>query len=260
MRHRMGNRHRRKVHVARNHASDGAAARRAPTLALVLVTLAAVNVLNEYGPRRTSLVLGPAAAAGLVLLARRAGLGWRELGLDRATWRAGLRWAAAGAGMAAVGYAAAITVPALRPAFRDARYDKGAAAALLTAFVIVPVGTVLFEEVAFRGVLWGLIRRDHGTKAATAVSSVLFGLWHVLSSLSLGKANEGVAAVAGGNGTTGRLGPAAGTVLFTGLAGVVLCELRRRSGSLLAPAGVHWAVNGLGVLAAAAVQKGGGGS
>ena len=44
-----------------------------------------------------------------------------------------------------------------------------------------------------------------------------------------------------------------GTVLFTGLAGVVFCELRRRSGSLLASAGLHWATNGLGVLTAASV-------
>jgi membrane protease YdiL (CAAX protease family) len=33
----------------------------------------------------------------------------------------------------------------------------------------------------------------------------------------------------------------------------VFCELRRRSGSLLAPAGLHWATNGLSVLASAAV-------
>ena len=43
------------------------------------------------------------------------------------------------------------------------------------------------------------------------------------------------------------------TVLFTAGAGVVFCELRRRSGSILAPAGLHWAVNGLSVLASAAV-------
>jgi uncharacterized protein len=226
--------------------------------------MVAVNVLNKYGPPRTSLVLGPTAAVGLVQLARRAGLSWQELGLDRQTWRAGLRWAGAGTGVVAVGYAAAATVPALRPAFRDTRYDNDAAAALLAACVVVPVGTVLFEEVAFRGVWWGLVRRNYGTWAATASSSVLFGLWHVLPSLGLGKANEGVAAVAGGSGVAGRLGPAAGTVLFTGLAGVVLCELRRRSDSLLAPAGMHWAVNGLAVLAAAAVwaatpDQGGGG-
>ena len=35
--------------------------------------------------------------------------------------------------------------------------------------------------------------------------------------------------------------------------GVVFCELRRRSGSLLASAGLHWATNGLSVLASAAV-------
>jgi uncharacterized protein len=44
-----------------------------------------------------------------------------------------------------------------------------------------------------------------------------------------------------------------GTVLFTALAGVLFCELRRRSGSLLASIGLHWATNGLGVLAAASI-------
>ena len=34
------------------------------------------------------------------------------------------------------------------------------------------------------------------------------------------------------------------------MAGVVFCELRRRSGSLLASAGLHWATNGLRVLVA----------
>jgi membrane protease YdiL (CAAX protease family) len=43
------------------------------------------------------------------------------------------------------------------------------------------------------------------------------------------------------------------TIAFTTLAGVVFAELRRRSGSLLAPIGLHWATNGLGVLAAARV-------
>jgi membrane protease YdiL (CAAX protease family) len=44
-----------------------------------------------------------------------------------------------------------------------------------------------------------------------------------------------------------------GAVLFTGLAGVVCCALRRRSGRLLASAGLHWAANRLDVLAAASV-------
>ena len=39
-----------------------------------------------------------------------------------------------------------------------------------------------------------------------------------------------------------------GTVAFTTLGGVVFGEARRRSGSLLASIGFHWATNGLGVL------------
>ncbi|MFG2748367.1 CPBP family glutamic-type intramembrane protease [Streptomyces xanthophaeus] len=37
-------------------------------------------------------------------------------------------------------------------------------------------------------------------------------------------------------------------MLFTAAAGVQFCELRRRSGSLLAPMGLHWAVNAFGYL------------
>jgi uncharacterized protein len=39
-------------------------------------------------------------------------------------------------------------------------------------------------------------------------------------------------------------------VAATTLAGVVFCELRRRSGGLLAPFALHWAVNALGLLVA----------
>ena len=38
------------------------------------------------------------------------------------------------------------------------------------------------------------------------------------------------------------------TVVFTSLAGVALCWLRLRSGSLIAPALAHWTVNALGVI------------
>jgi membrane protease YdiL (CAAX protease family) len=127
--------------------------------------------------------------------------------------------------------------------------------ALLTAFVLIPVGTILLEEVAFRGVLWGLLRRGRGALTATAVSSALFGLWHVLPSLGLATSNQAVGSTVGRN-TSGQALSVLGTVLFTALSEVVFCELRRRSGSLLASAGLHWATNGLGVLASAAVWPG----
>ena len=56
----------------------------------------------------------------------------------------------------------------------------------------MPVGTVLLEEVGFRGVVYGLAERAHGPLAATAVSSGLFGLWHVLPALDAYRANPAV--------------------------------------------------------------------
>jgi membrane protease YdiL (CAAX protease family) len=101
-------------------------------------------------------------------------------------------------------------------------------------------------------VLWGLLRRIGGTVVATTVSSALFGLWHILPSLGLATDNEAIGSAVG-QGRSAQVIAVLGTVVFTGLSGVVFCELRRRSGSILAPAGLHWAVNGLSVLASAAV-------
>jgi membrane protease YdiL (CAAX protease family) len=220
-------------------------------VAIVIVVLVAVNVIDA-SVAHASLVLGPAGAAGFLAIARWAGLSWPEIGLGPGTWRRGLIWAAGAIAAVAVVFAAGAALPLTRDAFRDARYHLSAGHALLTAFVLIPLGTVLFEEVAFRGVLWALLRRWRGTRAATAISSALFGLWHVLPSLGLAGDNEAIGSAVG-KGTSGEAISVLGTVAFTGLAGVVFCELRRRSGSLLAPAGLHWAVNGLGVLAAAAV-------
>jgi membrane protease YdiL (CAAX protease family) len=56
-----------------------------------------------------------------------------------------------------------------------------------------------------------------------------------------------------GTGRSAQTTTVLATVLFTALSGVVFCELRRRSGSILASAGLHWATNGLAVLASSAV-------
>src|SRR5262249_25355180 len=178
-------------------------------IGIVVVVLAGVNVADYRVPHAT-LVLGPAGAAALLVLARWAGLSWQELGLGRGTWRRGLTWAAAEIGAVAVVFAAGAALPAPRSAFRDARYHHGWGQALLTAFVLIPVGTVLFEEVAFRGVLWGLLRRVRGTWTATIVSSVLFGLWHVLPSLGLAAENEALRSAVGQS-ARGQAGSGLGT-------------------------------------------------
>src|SRR5262249_54914327 len=143
-------------------------------------------------------------------------------------------------------YSIGAAIPLTRPAFLDVRYHLHLGAALLVAFVVIPLGTVLLEEVAFRGVLLGLVHRHRGAAWASVTSSVLFGLWHILPSLHLAAANHAIGAALGG-----RVLTVLAAVGFTALAGLLLCELRRRSGSLLAAAALHWATNGLGVLLAA---------
>jgi membrane protease YdiL (CAAX protease family) len=218
---------------------------------LVIVILAAVNVIDIRVPHAT-LVAGPVCAAGLPAIGRLAGLSWADMGLGPGTWRPGLKWAGTEIGATAVVLAAGAALPLTRNAFRDSRYHLDLGHALLTSLVLIPVGTVLLEEVAFRGVLWGLLRRAYGTVTATVVSSLLFGLWHVLPSLGLASDNRAITATVG-TGRSGQVITVLGTMAFTAGAGVVFCELRRRSGSVLAPAGLHWAVNGLAVLASAAV-------
>jgi membrane protease YdiL (CAAX protease family) len=216
----------------------------------VVLILAAVNVADKFGPHHTGLVVGPLVALMLVLLARRVGLTWHDLGLSRRTLVPGLKYALGAILAVAVVYAIGVALPLTRPAFHDVRYHLHPGAALLTAFIVVPLGTVLLEEVAFRGVLLGLVNRHRGAVWASVTSSVLFGLWHILPSLRLNDANQAVGSAVGA-GTAGRVLAVLGAVAFTAVAGLLLCELRRRSGSLLAAAALHWATNGLGLLVAA---------
>ncbi|HWS35080.1 MAG TPA: CPBP family intramembrane glutamic endopeptidase [Actinoplanes sp.] len=213
----------------------------------VVVILIAVNVANKFGPPGTGLIAGPLVAGLLVLLGRRAGLTWHDLGLSRRTLLPGLKYAFGAIAVVAVVYMIGAALPFTRPAFQDVRYHLHLSAALLTAFVVVPLGTVLLEEVAFRGVLLGLVHRHRGAVWASVVSSVLFGLWHILPSLRLNQANGAVGSTVG-TGSTGQILAVVAAVAFTALAGLLLCELRRRSGSLLAAVGLHWATNGLGLL------------
>lgn len=224
----------------------------AAAVAGVVLVLVGANLLRHYGPAGTGLVLGPTVAVGLVILARRLGLSWEDLGLARRTWGKGALYAAVTVAVVVAGYAAGAALPLTRSAFLDARYHLSVGPALLSALVIIPMGTVLMEEIAFRGVLLGLVTRHRGVRWGLGLSSGLFGAWHVLPSLGLNGANQAVGQVVG-SGTGAKVGVVMAVVVFTSAAGLVLGELRRRSGSLLAAAGLHWATNGIGVLFAAVV-------
>ena len=107
----------------------------------------------------------------------------------------------------------------------------------------IPIGTALFEEVAFRGVLTGLLLRTMASGPAYAVSSAMFGLWHVLPTLR----------DHAGSPTSGRVSPPAATisvVVTTAAGGLVFEGLRRRSDSLLTPVMAHATLNASVYLAA----------
>ncbi len=220
------------------------------TVALLatVAVLVAVNVWVHYGPSRWQPVAGPLIALLLLLLARWAGLSWAQLGLGRGTLVAGLVWGGVAMGLVAGAYVVGLAVPASRRLFLDVRHRVGPARAARRALLVVPLGVVVLEEVAFRGVLWGLLEVEHGAAWAAAVSSMLFGAWHVLPAV------DGARASNGHDEPTARralVRQVVGTVVFTTVAGLVFALLRQWSGSLLAPFLLHWATNGLGVLAAA---------
>jgi membrane protease YdiL (CAAX protease family) len=220
-------------------------------VAIVLGALAAVNVWVHVGRRVAHSLTGPLAAGLLLLVGRAAGLSWDELGLGREALARGVRWGAVSAALIALVYGLGVAVPATRRFFRDTRYRIGPGSAAYLAFVAIPLGTVIFEEVAFRSVLFGLLEVGHGAGAAAIATSLLFGLWHVLPALDLARTNT---ALRGPGGARSRVMlTVLGTVAFTTLAGLVFAFLRWHTGSLLGPVLLHWAANGLGVLAAARV-------
>ncbi|MER5214175.1 CPBP family intramembrane glutamic endopeptidase [Streptomyces sp. NPDC002838] len=212
----------------------------------VIAVLAAATVLNNWLARGpvAYMITSLAATAVLLLIARWDGLSRDDLGLGAEGLRRGLRWAPVLAGLALAVLLLLLAVPGGREAFQDARAVHLSVAELMGRVLVrVPFGTVLLEETAFRGVLWAMLRRRYGDGWATAVSSLLFGLWHVLPSRGLTHSNA-AAEAAFGSGSAGVAVSVTAAVAATAVAGVFLCELRRRSGSLLAPAALHGAVNG----------------
>lgn len=118
---------------------------------------------------------------------------------------------------------------------------------LVDVLVRVPIGIALFEELAFRGLLYASLRRHLSARAAIAASSATFAGWHlVVTATSAAETNLNDVA------RLPRLlrpyvQPIAvlGGLLSTGLAGVAFGMLRERSGNMAGCIVAHWVVDGL---------------
>ena len=218
---------------------------------VVVVVLAITNLIAHFTTPWANIAVVPAAAVGLVALVRSRGLGWAELGLGREHWRSGLAYALAAVGLVLAVIAVGALLPWTRPMFLNNHYAT-LSGALVASMIIIPLQTVIPEELAFRGVLHGALDRAWGFRGVAAAGSLLFGLWHIASSLGLTSNNVGFTRILGG-GVPGMLAGIALAVGATAAAGFVFTWLRRRSGSLIAPIALHWSLNGLGALAAALV-------
>lgn len=220
-------------------------------IAIVVVVLALTNLLAHFTTTWASIAVVPAAAVGLLLLVRARGLGWSELGLGREQWRSGAGYALAAVTLVATVIAVGALLPWTRPMFLNNNYAT-LSGALIASMIIIPLQTVIPEELAFRGVLHDALDRAWGWRGVAAAGSLLFGLWHIATSMGLTASNVGFTRILGG-GVLGTAVGVVGAVLATAAAGFVFTWLRRRSGSLIAPIALHWSLNGLGALAAALV-------
>jgi membrane protease YdiL (CAAX protease family) len=214
---------------------------------LTLGLLAGNNLVHLLpGASAAYVPLNLVATAGVTAAARRSGLSASDLGLRRDRLWAGARWGGAVAAVVAGALAVASAVPALHPLLDDARVQRlSPGAVAYHATVRIPLGTVLFEEVAFRGALFGALARNSDRMRAALASSAVFGLWHVRPTLGLLDAND----VA--DDPAARAVAVAVAVLFTTAAGLFFCALRERSGSTLPPIVAHTSTNSLGLLASA---------
>ena len=118
--------------------------------------------------------VGFAASVGAVGAA--AAMTAEEVGTARSTWASGAR-------LGAIVFAAisgVVVLAALLPFGAEQAADERTAVSagqmLLRVLVLIPIGTVVVEELVFRGVLLGLARRVASTMRAALAVSVVFGL------------------------------------------------------------------------------------
>jgi membrane protease YdiL (CAAX protease family) len=171
----------------------------------------------------------PNASLGTALVAvTRSPLGLRPPAL----W-SGLRYGLTAGAATALGIAAITMLAPVRRAMaeRDLPQHPG-----LWLLVSIPIGTVWPEEAAYRATVGTVAEEAFGPTRGRLLQAAAFGLWHIVDARVTGQ-------------------PVIGTVLLTGIAGWFFGWLHARSGSLVAPMLVHFAVNEAAGLAALGVQR-----
>ncbi len=242
------------VVVSESPASPGARVAPADATVAAVTALALVcwnNLVAAHGwHNRHYVSANLTGTAALLALARLRGVRARELGLSAERAVAGARLGAVVAGVVMVGFVAAVLWPNHRRLLRDARVaGMSERTVVYHAAVRVPLGTVVWEETAFRAVLPALLQKVLPVHRARVANSVLFGVWHVRPTLEALRLNG----VAGGG--VRCWAAVVSAVVANALVDILLSRLQRATGSLVAPALVHVATNSGGTVAAAVASR-----
>lgn len=211
----------------------------------MMISIAVLVVWNVLG---NTVVSGPGSfllnliwAAVLLALARSAGVSWNSMGWSPGLAAAGFRRGLIAAIVVTAAVALLAALPLVNGLLGDDRFiGVDVSEMLFEVFARIPLATALPEELAFRGALLGLLMVSTSPKRAAIVSSVLFGLWHILPAIDA----LDTSTFDDGSGALGTFGAVSIQVVVTAVAGYGFCLLRLRAGHLIAPVLVHWALNG----------------
>jgi membrane protease YdiL (CAAX protease family) len=183
-----------------------------------------------------------------IAIARHAGVTWVDMGMWRERFRRGIQLGLLVMAVIAVIISVGVIIPATRELFYDDRVvGRSTGFIMFDAFIRIPIATAFYEEMLFRGVLFGMFARKWAPLWAALASSALFGLWHILPTLDTLDVNP-----AGDlfDGILGIVIAALAAVAGTAIAGLGFLWLRLRANSTLAPTLAHIATNSLTLLAA----------
>jgi membrane protease YdiL (CAAX protease family) len=205
-------------------------------IAALLAWNTTANLVADGGAGPLAALIG---VGMLIFVARRAGASWSGLGLDPASIQDGTRLGGFFALAIVLIVAVAAVLSPVRELLADDRFlGVTGADVAVEALLRIPLATAAAEEIAFRGVLLGMLLVWTSPRRALVISSALFGLWHVLPGIEALETTDAV-----GSDATTQVLAVGGQVIITGIAGAFFGWLRLRSGHVIAPALAHWALN-----------------
>lgn len=202
-------------------------------LGLLVACVAIVNIVRSVVvPNDWHFLLNVSLGLVSVAIAALGGMGVGEMGLSSTDLASGLRLG----GIAFAAVSAVVISGGLLGLVADDRTHMSMTSMLLKVLIVIPIGTVIVEELLFRSALHGLLMRLWPGWPAVVIGSLLFGLWHVFP------ASQGDA-VSTDAVEVGSLLTVLATFVATSIAGGLFIWMRERSNSVVAPMLAHLATN-----------------